>query len=106
MPANVPSMSVVIPVLNEGKAIGTIVPAVRETLQSRGGDWEIIVVDNASDDDTVRRLEPFLEDPRITLLENESNRGKGYSVRRGMLAAGCELRLLCDADCAPSLGSL
>src|SRR4051794_40498121 len=100
------SMSVVIPVYNEEAEIGTVVPAVQRVLESRGGDWEILVVDNASQDATAERLAPFLEDSRIRLLRNERNRGKGYSVRRGMLEATGELRLLCDADCTPSLVSL
>jgi glycosyltransferase involved in cell wall biosynthesis len=100
------SMSAIVPVYNEADEITTIVPAVREALEARGADWEILVVDNASDDDTAERLQPFLEDPRVRLLRNPQNRGKGYSVRRGMLEAGCDLRLMCDADCAPSLVSL
>lgn len=96
----------IIPVYNEADEIASIVPAVRESLVARGGGWEIIVVDNASEDETVERLQPFLEDRRVRLLRNERNRGKGYSVRRGMLDAGGELRLMCDADCAPSLVSL
>jgi glycosyltransferase involved in cell wall biosynthesis len=100
------SMSVIVPVFNEGPEIATIVPALRDTLTRRGGEWEIIVVDNASEDDTALCLQPYLQDPRVRLLRNESNRGKGYSVRRGMLEAGGDLRLMCDADCAPSLVSL
>ena len=101
-----PSLSVVIPAYNESEEITTIVPAVREAAIARGGEWEIIVVDNASTDDTVARLEPFLSDARIQVLRNPRNRGKGYSVRRGMLEATGELRLMCDADCQPSLRSL
>src|SRR5690349_21115698 len=97
------SMSVIVPVYNEADEITTIVPAVRDTLEARGADWQILVVDNASDDDTAERLAPFLEDGRIRLLRNEVNLGKGHSVRRGMLEADCELRLMCDADCAASL---
>jgi dolichyl-phosphate beta-glucosyltransferase len=106
MDGRTPSISVIVPVYNEAREIATIIPAVRETLVARGGEWEILVVDNASDDDTSERLEPFLHEPRIRLLRNDQNRGKGYSVRRGMLEAGGELRLMCDADCAPSLVSL
>jgi dolichyl-phosphate beta-glucosyltransferase len=43
---------------------------------------------------------------RVRLLRNERNRGKGHSMRRGMLEATGELRLHCDADCATSLPSL
>jgi dolichyl-phosphate beta-glucosyltransferase len=99
-------MSVIVPVYNEEEEIGTIVPAVRDALTERDGEWEILIVDNASTDATVERLAPFTDDPRVRLLRNEHNRGKGYSVRRGMLEATGELRLLCDADCSPSLASL
>ena len=95
-------MSVIVPVFNEEAQIPTIVPAIRRTLQDRGEDWEILVIDNASTDSTIERMQPHLEDPHVRLLRNEVNRGKGYSVRRGMLEARCELRLMCDADCAPS----
>jgi dolichyl-phosphate beta-glucosyltransferase len=103
MPA---SMSVIVPVYNEAEEIATILPAIRDALRARGGDWEILVVDNASNDGTAQEVKPFLEEKRIHLLRNEVNRGKGYSVRRGMLEARGDLRLMCDADCAPSLVSL
>jgi dolichyl-phosphate beta-glucosyltransferase len=105
MPEAPASISVIVPVYNEAAEIARIVGAVSDVLKVRGGDWEIIVVDNASDDDTVALLTPFLAD-NVRLLRNERNRGKGYSVRRGMLEAKGELRLMCDADCAPSLVSL
>jgi dolichyl-phosphate beta-glucosyltransferase len=99
-------MSVIVPAFNEEAEIPTIVPAIRQALEARGANWEIIVVDNASTDATVERMRVHLGDPRVRLLRNEVNRGKGYSVRRGMLEAQCDLRLMCDADCAPSLSSL
>jgi len=101
-----PSISVVIPVYNEAAEVANIVRAVDEAMRARGGEYEVIVVDNASEDDTVDRLRPLLTDQRIRLLQNEHNMGKGFSVRRGMLDAKGELRLMCDADCAPSLVSL
>jgi dolichyl-phosphate beta-glucosyltransferase len=106
MPPAPPSMSVIVPAFNEEAEIPTIVPAIRRALEARGGEWEIIVVDNASTDATGERMRIYLEDPRVRLLRNEVNRGKGYSVRRGMLEAHGELRLMCDADCAASLSSL
>jgi dolichyl-phosphate beta-glucosyltransferase len=98
-------MSVVVPVFNEEAEIATIVPAVRAALQARGGDWEILVIDNASTDGTSARVAAF-QDSAVRLVRNEVNRGKGYSVRRGMLEAHGDLRLMCDADCAASLASL
>jgi len=101
-----PSLSVIVPAYNEAEEIPTIVPAVLDVLRAREGTWELIVVDNASEDDTVGEMQPFLADPRVRVIRNQRNRGKGYSVRRGMLAATGELRLMCDADCTPSLVSL
>jgi dolichyl-phosphate beta-glucosyltransferase len=100
------TLSVVIPVFNEERQIERIVGVVTERLSARGGEWEIVVVDNASTDQTAARLESLLADPRIRLLRNDRNRGKGYSVRRGMLQATGARRLMCDADCGPSLESL
>jgi dolichyl-phosphate beta-glucosyltransferase len=101
-----PSLSIVIPVLNEEEEIVRILSGARAMLDGRAGDWEIIVVDNASTDRTGERVAPFLEDTRIRFLRNDVNRGKGFSIRRGMLEATGDHRLMCDADCVTSLHSL
>jgi glycosyltransferase involved in cell wall biosynthesis len=99
-------LSIVIPVLNEEEEIVGILDVASKLLADRGGDGEILVVDNASTDRTCARVEPFLGDGRVRLLKNEINRGKGFSIRRGMLEARGDLRLMCDADCVASLSSL
>lgn len=99
-------MSVVVPAYNEAAGIAALIATLHERLGALGRPYEIVVVDNASQDDTVRVLEPLLDGERVRLLRNDVNRGKGFSVRRGMLDARGELRLLCDADCGPSLASL
>ena len=96
----------VIPAYNEEQGIATVVRRVGEWLEERELDHEIIVVDNASEDTTVSVLAPLVDGKRVQLLQNDSNRGKGYSMRRGMLAATGDLRLHCDADCHTSLPSL
>jgi dolichyl-phosphate beta-glucosyltransferase len=93
-------------VLDEEKEIARILAAATTLLEKRGGWWEIIVVDNASTDRTLEMAAPFVDGQRVRVLRNEVNRGKGYSIRRGMLEAGGDLRLMCDADCVASLGSL
>lgn len=99
------SISVVIPCFMEQAGIAATVTAVHGHLLASGRQFEIIVVDNASTDRTVDQVAGLgLDDVR--LLVNDTNRGKGYSVRRGMLEACFELRLHCDADCAASLASL
>jgi dolichyl-phosphate beta-glucosyltransferase len=99
-------ISVVVPAYNEEAGIASTVERLRAWLEERGGPFEILVVDNASTDGTAERLESLCDGERVRVLRNERNRGKGYSMRRGMLEARGELRLHCDADCATSLPSL
>jgi dolichyl-phosphate beta-glucosyltransferase len=99
-------MSVIVPAYNEEAGIAAAVAALRERLAAHGRPYEIVVVDNASEDRTAEALAPQLDGDCVRLLRNDVNRGKGFSVRRGMLDARGGLRLLCDADCGPSLRSL
>jgi dolichyl-phosphate beta-glucosyltransferase len=101
-----PWISVVVPAYNEEAGIAATVERLRDWLEQRGGEFEVLVVDNASEDRTAERVEALADGRRVRLLRNERNRGKGYSMRRGMLEARGELRLHCDADCATSLPSL
>jgi len=101
-----PSLSIIIPVLDEEKEIARTLESAISQLEDQGGEWEIIVVDNASTDRTLERAAPFADGKRVRVLTNDVDRGKGFSIRRGMLEARGDLRLMCDADCAASLGSL
>jgi dolichyl-phosphate beta-glucosyltransferase len=101
-----PYLTVVVPVFNEEAGIARFLGALRERLDALSRPYEIVVVDNASTDGTVRALEPLVDGATIRLLRNESNGGKGFSVRRGMLESAGSLRMFCDADCTPSLASL
>jgi dolichyl-phosphate beta-glucosyltransferase len=96
-------LSVVVPAYNEAASIEDTITRLRAWLDANGRPWEIVVVDNASTDGTAERLRAG---DGVRVLRNDVNRGKGFSVRRGMLAAEGDLRLHCDADCAPSLESL
>jgi glycosyltransferase involved in cell wall biosynthesis len=99
-------MSVVIPAYNEERGIAATVSQAAAWLEARDRSYEIIVVDNASVDATAERLRPLLDRGRVRLLRNDVNRGKGFSVKRGMLDARGTLRLHCDADCTASFASL
>jgi dolichyl-phosphate beta-glucosyltransferase len=100
-----PWLSVIVPAYNEEAAIARTIETLHARLGALGRAYEIVVVDNGSVDGTVAALEPLLDD-RVRVLCNGANRGKGFSVRRGMLDATGQLRLMCDADCGPSLASL
>jgi dolichyl-phosphate beta-glucosyltransferase len=97
-----PWLSVVIPAYNEERAIAATVRAARAALEPLDRPYELIVVDNASED----RTAGLAREAGAQVLVNDANRGKGFSVKRGMLAASGDLRLHCDADCTTSFASL
>jgi dolichyl-phosphate beta-glucosyltransferase len=78
---------------------------VREYLDGRGISHEIVVVDDGSADGTAE-LARDAGGPELVLVRNQGNRGKGYSVRRGMLLARGERRLMSDADLSTPIEEL
>ncbi len=91
--------SIVIPAYNEGARVGATLEKVLAHVAKLGWDAEIIAVDDGSRDNTVEIIRGYAEkNPRLRLLQNPGNRGKGYSVRNGMLHAQGELLLFSDAD--------
>ena len=100
-----PDLSVVVPAYQERAGIAATLRALHAALDGLASTHEVLVVDNASPDGTADEVER-LDDPRVRVLRNPRNLGKGASVRRGMLEATGALRLHCDADCAPSLAAL
>ena len=106
-PRHLPSLSVVIPAYNEERRILRTLGVVDEYLASRGRPAEVVVVSDGSRDRTVELVADFArQHPRFRLLANRENRGKGYVVRQGMLAASGDLRLFTDADNATPIEEL
>lgn len=104
------SVSIVIPAYNEESRLPSTIEAILRYLSrpdSRWTDWEILVVDDGSRDGTAAVAERFHQrDARVSLLRNPGNRGKGYSVRHGMLAGRCEWVLFSDADLSTPIEEL
>ena len=119
-----PKYSIVIPAYNESIRLPLTLASVVSCIRKRGWDAEIIVVNDGSTDGTADAVHKFannapevwsaekrlivgqaiqaLPDERrpveLRVLENPGNRGKGYSVRSGMLQARGEVVLFTDAD--------
>jgi dolichyl-phosphate beta-glucosyltransferase len=100
-----PELSVVIPAFNEAERLPRTLERVRAYLDGRGRRYEILVVDDGSTDETVPRAHAA-GGQRVRVLSNGANRGKGYSVRHGMLAARGARRLMTDADLSTPIEEL
>jgi len=91
--------SFVIPAYNEGVRIRPTLHALLCHVQEQNWEVEILVVNDGSSDDTAQIVREFGKvHPQVLLLENPGNRGKGYSVRNGMLHARGNICLFTDAD--------
>jgi len=94
-----PYLSVIVPAYNEAARIGGTLEKISSTLASTPFSWEIIVVADGPTDqtaDVVTQLTSKL--PNLRLIDRKENKGKGYTVREGMLAATGKIRLFTDAD--------
>ncbi|OVE80046.1 hypothetical protein BVY02_01575 [bacterium J17] len=100
-------MSVIIPAFNEANRLPKTLVSVREFFESIEQSYEVIVVDDGSDDGTDKIVEEFTKhSPAIKLLKNPENRGKGYSVRYGMLNSSGRFLLFNDADGSTSIDQI
>ncbi len=90
-----PYLSVVVPAYNEGRCLRHTLEEIQNYLRGSGFSSEIIVVDDGSGDDTAEVAE---RTPGVRAMRNGRNRGKGYSVRNGVLEARGEFILFTDAD--------
>jgi glycosyltransferase involved in cell wall biosynthesis len=94
-----PVYSIIIPAYNESERITATLESVAAYARQQQWDVEVLVVNDGSRDNTVAVVEELARaHPFIRILENPGNRGKGYSVRNGMLQARGEILLFSDAD--------
>ncbi len=100
-------LSVIIPAFDESGRIGPTLGRIHEYLEGMGIGYEILVVDDGSRDRTREVVrEVAIGIPGLRLIENGTNRGKGFSVRRGFLNATGELALFSDADLSTPIEEL
>ncbi len=97
-------LSVVIPAYNEEKRLPKTLAEIDGYLRKQNYDYEIIVVNDGSKDNTaevVRSLEDKIKNLKLT--DNKENHGKGYVTRQGLLEAKGDIRLFTDADNSTSI---
>ncbi len=90
-------LSVVIPAFNEEGRLASTLRRVSSYLASRRRDFEILVVDDGSSDETLSVAESFAA-VGVEPLRLAENRGKGAALRCGVLQSRGRYVLLCDAD--------
>jgi glycosyltransferase involved in cell wall biosynthesis len=94
-------VSVIIPAYNDEKRLPPTLKKVISFLQAQPFTSEILVVTDGSKDRTAEVAEAFKSDfPSLRVLTYSHNRGKGFGVKEGMLAATGKQRLFMDADYA------
>ena len=101
-----PEISVVIPAYNEAASIQAALQQVADYFQSRKVAGEIVVVDDGSTDGTAALARKSEVAVPGQVLVNEENRGKGYAVRRGILAARGQYVGFADADMSTPIHQL
>lgn len=88
-------ISIVIPVYNEQDAVRGVLDEIKSAMDTVERDYEIIVVNDGSSDDTLSVLQDY---PGIELISRTSNRGYGFSLKEGIANARHEWIIIIDAD--------
>jgi dolichol-phosphate mannosyltransferase len=94
-----PTLSIVIPAFNEAASIETVVREALEVFESGLETFEIIVIDDGSDDDTAGALSVLArEDARVRVILHPNRSGKSAALRTGFLAARARWVATMDGD--------
>ena len=91
-------LSIIIPAHNEAKRLPATLDSINDYMSGQTYKFEIIIVENGSEDNTAEVVEAYSVDNDHINLIKVAERGKGIAVRTGMLAANGEYRFMCDAD--------
>ncbi len=94
---HLPGLSVVIPAYNEVTGVGGTLSELRGILARLDLEWEILVVDDGSQDGTADAVKPFL-DERVRLIRHAENRGYGAALKTGIHKAAYPYILITDSD--------
>ncbi|HDP74263.1 MAG TPA: glycosyltransferase family 2 protein [Candidatus Woesearchaeota archaeon] len=98
-------LSIVVPAYNEEKRIRSTIEKIELYCTSELDEFEVVVVDDCSSDST-GSIVKSLPYKNIRVLRNKPNRGKGYSVKRGVKSAKYPLILFTDADLSAPIEEL
>ena len=100
-------LSVIIPAYNEEKRLPKTLKSIDEYLKRQNYPYQIIVVNDGSRDRTSQTVVNLQKEiANLKLIDRKINKGKGYSVKEGMLAGQGDYRLFMDADNSTSIDQI
>jgi biofilm PGA synthesis N-glycosyltransferase PgaC len=99
-PAYTPSASIVISAFNESEHIAE---TIEGCLRVDYPDFEVVVIDDGSTDETVARVMPYVRDGRVRLVRKLANEGKAMALNDGLRCTRGEILLIIDADAVPDV---
>lgn len=91
-------VSIILPAYNEEDNIGEVIGLVSQRFRSMGLDYEVIVVDDGSEDETRIRASEYRIDGRVRVFGYDRNMGKGYALRCGAMHAEGDYVIFMDSD--------
>ncbi|MEI6553418.1 MAG: glycosyltransferase family 2 protein [bacterium] len=101
-----PYISVILPCLNEEKAVGFCIESINKTAKQNNLDLEIIVVDNGSTDSSTEIVEKFKLNQNNLILISEPVKGYGSAYMRGLREARGKYFFMADADATYDFGDI
>src|SRR5579862_5443959 len=93
-----PRLSIVVPAYNEQSRLPASLDAIQRYLRRQSFSWEIVVVDDGSEDRTAQVVETRRASMPNLRLVRKPHRGKAYAVRTGVLESRGDVIIFCDAD--------
>ena len=98
-------ISIIIPCFNEEKVISQNIRKIHNFFENKKYVFELIVINNASTDDTLKLLKEITKDYKIKIL-NENRKGKGNAIKLGLLNSKFDNVLILDADLSTDINEL
>ena len=97
-------LSIIIPAFNETVRLKKVLPELRKFLRQSDFTWEVVLADDGSEDGTSQIPQNIFTENEFQIVRYETNRGKGYAVKKGVQASRGEICLITDADLSTPLG--